>query len=82
MSTDAQLDFSVGRTARSIERRVSSADAMLCPCSLAIIAVAGNYRVEGDGYGRKNIGHRSRGFLVIQRSWLFADTVFGRDRSN
>ena len=34
MSTDALLDFSFGRIARSIERRVSSADAMVCKISV------------------------------------------------
>jgi len=45
-STDAQLDFSFGRTSRSIERRVSSADAMFCLSSPTIIAIVGIYGVE------------------------------------
>ena len=48
MSNDAQLDFSFGRTARPVARRVSSADAMLCPCSWAIIATARKCGAEDD----------------------------------
>jgi hypothetical protein len=42
MSTGARLDFSVGRTTRPIERRVS-AQAMLCPRSRVIISIRGIY---------------------------------------
>ena len=41
-STDAQLDFSFGRTAGQ-KRRVSSAQAMLCPRSRIIISIRGIY---------------------------------------
>ena len=53
MSTGERLDFAFGRTPRAIERRLSSADAMLCLCSPVFIAVAGKYGVEGDRCGRK-----------------------------
>jgi hypothetical protein len=82
MSTDALLDFLFGRTARSIERRASSADAILCPCLPTIIGITGICGAEDDPYVCKNIGHSSRAiFPVIYRSELFADRVFGRDRS-
>ena len=42
MSTDAQLDFSFGRTTRPIERRVS-AQAMSCPRSRVVISIRGIY---------------------------------------
>ena len=38
MSTDAQLDFTFGRTNRPIQRRVST-QAMLCPRSRVIISI-------------------------------------------
>ena len=59
MSTDAQLDFSVGRTTRPIERRVS-AQAMLCPCSPTTIRITGICGAEDDRSFFNNIGHLQR----------------------
>ena len=56
MSTDVQLDFTFGRTTRPIERRVSSADAMVCPCSPTIIGITGICGAEDDRSFFKNIG--------------------------
>jgi hypothetical protein len=55
MSTDAQLDFSLGRTVRQ-KKRVLSVDAMLCPCSPTAIRMTGIWGAEDDRSFFKNIG--------------------------
>ena len=78
MSTDAQLDFSFGRTVTQ-KKRVPSVNAMLFPCSPIMIGITGICGADGDRYVRKKSDALLGIILVIYRSWLFADGVIGRD---
>jgi hypothetical protein len=76
MSTDARLDFTFVRTTRSIERRVSPVDSTLCPCSPAIIAIAGICCAEDDQYICKNIECPSRAIFCLYTGVSYLRMVF------